>query len=123
MSDKDLVFRFIDDPVGDSSGLLSLASATGVKGVDLGQLCGEEEACRTCADDEDVNGGRGHDVGVVLGKTETGSSAGGLVVYISLEAALGKTERGHTERISRRLLDPHKRYAQSIDRYRRPVAR
>lgn len=66
MSNENLVFRFIDDPVGDSSGLVSLASATGVKGVDLGQLCSQEQTCWACANDKDVNGGRaggrGHDV-------------------------------------------------------------
>jgi hypothetical protein len=55
VTDEDLVFRFIDNPIRDPSCLFPRSYPTGVEGVDFGELCSEEQTCGAGADDEDVD--------------------------------------------------------------------
>lgn len=60
MSNENLVFRLVDNPIIDPLGGLPSSSPAGVECVDFGQLSGEEETGGAGTDNEDVCFGFGH---------------------------------------------------------------
>lgn len=80
MPNENLVFRLVDDSVGDPPCFFPLAGPTSMESVDLGQLSGEEQTCGSGSYDKNVNFIRGrHAAGIVVwGILEKRSSATGV---------------------------------------------